>query len=83
MKLRHLRNLRYKTGLTIVHLVSSLPVTLPQFSGLDYFKSNIHIPQIGIATHQCHNEEATAEARKHIFFLDNAALVVTTGEDRA
>ena len=27
MKLRHLRNLRNKTGLTIVHLVSSLPVT--------------------------------------------------------
>ena len=34
---------------------------------VDYFNSNIYLPQVGmlIATHQCHNEEATAEARKH------------------
>ena len=34
---------------------------------VDYFNSNIHLPQVGmlIATHQCHNEDATAEARKH------------------
>ena len=34
---------------------------------VDYFNSNIHLPQVGmlIATHQCHNEEATAEARRH------------------
>ena len=34
---------------------------------VDYFNSNIHLPQVSmlIATHQCHNEDATAEARKH------------------
>ena len=34
---------------------------------VDYFNSNIHLPQVGmlIETHQCNNEEATAEARKH------------------
>ena len=34
---------------------------------VDYFNSNIHLPQVGmlIATHQCNNEDATAEARKH------------------
>ena len=70
MKLLHPRNPRYKTGLTIVRLVSSLPVTvhIPVPLGLvDYFNSNIHLPQVSmlIATHQCHNEDATAEARKH------------------
>ena len=34
---------------------------------VDYFNSNIHLPQVSmlIASHQCHNEDATAEARKH------------------
>ena len=34
---------------------------------VDYFNSNIHLPQVGmlIETHQCNNEDATAEARKH------------------
>ena len=34
---------------------------------VDYFNSNIHLPQVAmlIATHQCHNEDATAEARRH------------------
>ena len=34
---------------------------------VDYFNTNIHLPQVAmlIATHQCHNEEATAEARRH------------------
>ena len=34
---------------------------------VDYFNSNIHLPQIGmlIATHQCNNDDATAQARKH------------------
>ena len=34
---------------------------------VDFFNSNIHLPQVAmlIATNQCHNEEATAEARKH------------------
>ena len=33
---------------------------------VDYFNSNIHLPQVSmlIATHQCHIEDATAEARK-------------------
>jgi len=34
---------------------------------VDYFNSNIHLPQIGmlIATFQCNNDDATAQARKH------------------
>jgi len=34
---------------------------------VDFFNSNIHLPQVAILieTHQCHNEDATAEARKH------------------
>ena len=34
---------------------------------VDYFNSNIHLPQVGflIETHQCNNEDATAEARRH------------------
>ena len=34
---------------------------------VDFFNTNIHLPQVAmlIATNQCHNEEATAEARKH------------------
>ena len=34
---------------------------------VDYFNSNIHLPQVSmlIASHQCHNEDAAAEARRH------------------
>ena len=37
------------------------------FGLVDYFNSHIHLPQVAmlIASHQCHNEAATAEARKH------------------
>ena len=37
------------------------------FGLVDYFNSHIHLPQVAmlIASHQCHNEEATAEARKY------------------
>ena len=37
------------------------------FRLVDYFNSHIHLPQVAmlIASHQCHNEAATAEARKH------------------
>ena len=34
---------------------------------VDYFNTNIHLPQVAmlIATHTCHNEDATADARRH------------------
>ena len=70
-KLHHLRNMRYVSGLIIVRRVSSLLATaniiLSLLGLLINFNSNIHLPQIGmlIATHQCNNDDATAQARKH------------------
>jgi len=71
MKPRHPLNIRSASGFNN-RAPRLIPSSYREYSpvplGLvDYFNSNIHLPHVGlvIATHQCNNEDAPAEAHKH------------------